>query len=275
MNPHIKNKHDLEDPSQIYYSIHKDFLRLLITYHSTICGKFNIFKLCQERGAWCMSVSIKTVQLACFKLHPKHDHLKKGSKVLKYLSFLDQCFFIPYSKLTEVKRQTLDSALNCQPIALYDTQHAVCIVTEYKQPNSDIVYSHTNVFEQPYTDDREEKNQHGEIIAPLIQPFNPQREVLECLKLHPEYLSIISRCLRIGKSTVGKSTDFWVNQTKKFHESFNKCGSCGIHNLKLMKCSKCFIIRYCSAKCQRDDWEDHKKLCRLLAVIQKNICHMI
>jgi len=29
----------------------------------------------------------------------------------------------------------------------------------------------------------------------------------------------------------------------------------------LLKCARCQVVRYCSAECQRGDWEDHKKVC--------------
>ena len=41
-----------------------------------------------------------------------------------------------------------------------------------------------------------------------------------------------------------------------------KCGTCGIPCEK--RCSRCHITRYCSVKCQQDDWKHHKILCDVL-----------
>lgn len=29
----------------------------------------------------------------------------------------------------------------------------------------------------------------------------------------------------------------------------------------LLKCSRCLIVKYCYAECQRKDWKAHKKVC--------------
>lgn len=58
------------------------------------------------------------------------------------------------------------------------------------------------------------------------------------------------------------------------------CKSCGeqeddTHN-KLMQCSVCSTVKYCSADCQKSDWSNHKSNCtaaaclRLFAAIQDN-----
>lgn len=39
------------------------------------------------------------------------------------------------------------------------------------------------------------------------------------------------------------------------------CHKCNKLYEKLMRCSKCKTIKYCSAKCQKDDWEKHKIIC--------------
>ena len=43
------------------------------------------------------------------------------------------------------------------------------------------------------------------------------------------------------------------------------CASCGIagsDDIKLMKCTACYLVRYCSVKCQRDHRPKHKKECK-------------
>jgi hypothetical protein len=41
----------------------------------------------------------------------------------------------------------------------------------------------------------------------------------------------------------------------------NECLSCGKETKKLLKCSKCKIVKYCSRECQKIDWKKHKKKC--------------
>lgn len=36
---------------------------------------------------------------------------------------------------------------------------------------------------------------------------------------------------------------------------------------KIMECSICRVTQYCSKKCQRDDWPEHKLLCKQFALI--------
>ena len=42
----------------------------------------------------------------------------------------------------------------------------------------------------------------------------------------------------------------------------NCCG-CGKAAVKLMKCSKCKTVSYCSRECQVADWKEHKKVCNV------------
>ncbi len=44
-----------------------------------------------------------------------------------------------------------------------------------------------------------------------------------------------------------------------------RCASCGIaggDDIKLMKCTACHLVRYCSVKCQKDHRPKHKKECK-------------
>ena len=49
---------------------------------------------------------------------------------------------------------------------------------------------------------------------------------------------------------------------------------------KLSKCSRCGVARYCSSKCQKENWSEHKSQCKELmnadAVIEREyekLCH--
>jgi hypothetical protein len=55
---------------------------------------------------------------------------------------------------------------------------------------------------------------------------------------------------------------------KELRDQFNKpdeCGGCGVkHRPKgknLLTCSKCMKRKYCSTKCQKEQWKIHKKVC--------------
>ncbi len=39
------------------------------------------------------------------------------------------------------------------------------------------------------------------------------------------------------------------------------CKSCGKTDTRLMRCSKCQRVKYCSVSCQRADWQNHKSFC--------------
>ena len=40
------------------------------------------------------------------------------------------------------------------------------------------------------------------------------------------------------------------------------CGTAGSDDIKLKKCTACDLVKYCSVKCQRDHWKQHKKECK-------------
>ena len=50
------------------------------------------------------------------------------------------------------------------------------------------------------------------------------------------------------------------------------CGHCGKKDkVKLMKCSSCLSVSYCSKKCQVEDWKtNHKKVCKTLREKDRN-----
>ncbi|KAM6220009.1 histone-lysine N-methyltransferase SMYD3 isoform 2-T2 [Rhynchocyon petersi] len=42
------------------------------------------------------------------------------------------------------------------------------------------------------------------------------------------------------------------------------CDCCLLGKEKLLRCSQCQVAKYCSAKCQKEAWPDHKRECRCL-----------
>ena len=45
-----------------------------------------------------------------------------------------------------------------------------------------------------------------------------------------------------------------------------KCYSCNVQNVKLLACTACMAVCYCSKDCQRNDWIKHKHVCNLLKI---------
>ena len=48
-------------------------------------------------------------------------------------------------------------------------------------------------------------------------------------------------------------------------EEMSHCASCGIaggDDIKLRKCTACYLVKYCGVKCQKDHWKKHKKECK-------------
>ena len=51
------------------------------------------------------------------------------------------------------------------------------------------------------------------------------------------------------------------------------CASCGIaggDDIKLKKCTACYLVKYCSVKCQKDHWSKHKRACKKRAAELKD-----
>ena len=40
------------------------------------------------------------------------------------------------------------------------------------------------------------------------------------------------------------------------------CGIAGVDDVKLKKCIACYLVKYCSIKCQREHRSQHKKECK-------------
>lgn len=47
----------------------------------------------------------------------------------------------------------------------------------------------------------------------------------------------------------------------QWQPSMHRCASCHTSSERLMLCSRCKSVKYCSTDCQRAAWPDHKKVC--------------
>ena len=56
-------------------------------------------------------------------------------------------------------------------------------------------------------------------------------------------------------------------------DTMQLCASCGVaggDDIKLKNCIACYLVKYCSVKCQRDHWPSHKKECKKRAAELKD-----
>ena len=51
-------------------------------------------------------------------------------------------------------------------------------------------------------------------------------------------------------------------------ESPNSCSNC-VAEGNFQKCSACKYVRYCSKKCQAEDWPSHKQLCKAIRTLPR------
>jgi hypothetical protein len=96
----------------------------------------------------------------------------------------------------------------------------------------------------------------------LISQFTPQ----ESPKPHP----ISDNCFELHQSQEDQEAVMEIQQkmealsvaskSKRFSKGL--CEICGKVGINI--CSSCKHIRYCSKECQREDWPNHKVLCKSL-----------
>jgi len=96
------------------------------------------------------------------------------------------------------------------------------------------------IFKQVIEHDNETS---PDIITEFIN--NPRKNML-----NPLLTSLTSALLAYG------------TEKKKEIENRFTCAICKKTGNKLKKCGRCKIVYYCSAKCQRKDWKEHKKVCQ-------------
>ena len=56
-----------------------------------------------------------------------------------------------------------------------------------------------------------------------------------------------------------------AEEKKSDYDTLMLCAGCGVaggDDIKLKKCTACYLVKYCSVKCQKDHWSKHKKACK-------------
>lgn len=76
------------------------------------------------------------------------------------------------------------------------------------------------------------------------------------------------RVIRVGDEASSKiAQEVWDSVLEKLVESSgSQCGNCksaAADDVKLLRCSGCNEIEYCSKACQKSDWKVHKALCKI------------
>ena len=82
--------------------------------------------------------------------------------------------------------------------------------------------------------------------------------------------SITSRRKILPESVVYADTDSMfvnIDTLNKGPNTDRICGVCG--NTSSFICGRCKRSKYCSRKCQLEDWSNHKNMCNILANISK------
>jgi len=42
------------------------------------------------------------------------------------------------------------------------------------------------------------------------------------------------------------------------------CGRSGCGSIKLRRCNSCKLVKYCGVVCQKNDWQEHKRICKMI-----------
>jgi hypothetical protein len=112
----------------------------------------------------------------------------------------------------------------------------------------------------------------GELLHRATNGDDPYMASL--LKLMAVQLSYTTLKVLEGVKQLGEKIDKTQEKAlSKLEENRNtsttkkqkgQCAGCGAKEgteKKMMKCSRCEIVRYCSVVCQKKDWPVHKKVC--------------
>ena len=91
------------------------------------------------------------------------------------------------------------------------------------------------------------------IITPLSHTFAPIEPPFPAT---PGHITASYHVKASGLELVSHGTTF------EFKESNNACAVCGQRLVTLKTCTRCEAVFYCSKACQKQDYKQHKKLCK-------------
>lgn len=67
---------------------------------------------------------------------------------------------------------------------------------------------------------------------------------------------------KYGYKTAMKEISKYADEVKDDAPSAPRCATCNMSHESLKKCGGCKMVRYCSERCQTEDWAEHKHVCR-------------
>jgi hypothetical protein len=67
---------------------------------------------------------------------------------------------------------------------------------------------------------------------------------------------------KYGYKTAMKEISKYADEVKDDAPSAPRCATCNMSHESLKKCGGCKTVRYCSERCQTEDWTEHKRVCR-------------
>ncbi|KAG2754012.1 hypothetical protein P692DRAFT_20828095 [Suillus brevipes Sb2] len=94
---------------------------------------------------------------------------------------------------------------------------------------------------------------------PMLRPLAPH---VTRAAISPLFaLSYLEKVDGILQDAITTKTSPTPASAVAVHHVCAACGKEGSGSGSLLSCSRCKVVRYCSAECQRDDWKGHKKRC--------------
>ncbi len=68
---------------------------------------------------------------------------------------------------------------------------------------------------------------------------------------------------KTGYKAAMKKIRAYADDHRRYAPDAPRCATCNDSHEGLKKCGRCQLVRYCSEDCQSEDWEEHKRVCRV------------
>lgn len=147
-----------------------------------------------------------------------------------------------------------EEALQMRERALGTTDYRLCIVLSEKCDNY-LAWAAA------------EKNEGGALLQQCQADLTRMRNIAqgandpEQLRIAREIQADVDKATRPSMS--GQGTTNTTNSATAVVPVVggHTCITCGVSQREMMRCSRCKVTDYCSAKCQKAHWKQHKKTC--------------
>ena len=113
--------------------------------------------------------------------------------------------------------------------------------------------------------------------TPLVSESHSRLTIEKQTSIHSDLLNELSaEEAETDKSVIPDSDDSQfekcllnrIPEVEQDIESPNSCSNC-LAEGNFQKCSACRYVRYCSKKCQAEDWPSHKQLCKAIRTLPR------